>query len=227
MPSDKPNQDTPNAPTSEPFNKYVTIPVALCIVRIVGAFGMVALALADRTQWFLVLFFVLMGTDWLDGKLAVWLDQRSEFGARLDSAADAVMYAALLFGGYWWKAAALREEWLLIGLALGSYLASGGAGLIKFGRLPSYHTRSAKTSWLLMLIAVVPLILQDVRWPMRAALIVVTIANIEGVIITCMLNDWRANVPSCWHARNLQNSLNQSRDANGEAEASRKSSETR
>ena len=53
-----------------------------------------AVAFAERPRVFLWLFLFLSATDWIDGKLAILLDQRSVLGALLDTWADAALYAA-------------------------------------------------------------------------------------------------------------------------------------
>ncbi|NIP58856.1 MAG: CDP-alcohol phosphatidyltransferase family protein, partial [Gemmatimonadetes bacterium] len=77
---------------------FFTIPNVLSGIRILGAPGLVILGGTGRGDPFLALFLFLMATDWIDGKLAIWLDQRSSLGARIDSAADVVMYGSLLVG---------------------------------------------------------------------------------------------------------------------------------
>ena len=52
-------------------------------------------ALAGSKPWFVVLLSVALATDVIDGFLARWLHAESEFGRKLDSAAD---YLALLGG---------------------------------------------------------------------------------------------------------------------------------
>ena len=74
----------------------VNVPNTLCAIRLVGSFVLIYLALIGRDKVFIGTFVLLVATDWLDGKLAILLNQRTEFGARLDSAADAMLYAALL-----------------------------------------------------------------------------------------------------------------------------------
>lgn len=177
-------------------NRRWTIPNALCAVRLVGSIGFVPLAVAGEQAWTLGLFLALMMTDWLDGKLAVWLDQRSKIGPRLDSIADAAMYAGLLFAGIWMKGPVLAGEWTWIAAALVTYLVSCGAALLKFRSLPSYHTRTAKTAWLLMIFAIVALFADWSVWPLRIAMLGVAIANLEAVIITALLPQWRADVIS-------------------------------
>src|SRR5690606_29392185 len=122
-------------------------------------------------------------TDWIDGKLAIHWNQRTPFGARLDSVADASMYAAVLVGTVWLKQDVVADQWPWIAAALISYGITISASLMKFGHLPSYHTRAAKTSWLLMTIAILALFagLAELSvWSLRIAMVGVTLTNLEA-----------------------------------------------
>lgn len=184
----------------------MTVSNVLCAVRLIGSVAFVPLSVAGLPLWVLGLFLALTATDWIDGKLAVWLDQRSTLGARFDSAADAAMYAGLLFAGVWLKGPMLLGQWLWIAPAVVSYAVSCLAALVKFRRLPSYHTRSAKTSWLLMVAAVAAVFLDGSIWPLRIAMLGVLVANVESMLITAMLRRWRADVLSIFAARRLRSS---------------------
>jgi len=166
----------------------------------IGSLGLIAIAVADFPLVFVGLFLFLTFTDWIDGKLAIWLHQRTKLGARLDSAADAAMYGAVLFGATWLKGDVLLAEWAWITAALTTYVASHLASYIKFRRLASYHTRAAKTSAFFALLAVVGLFLGWSSWPMRVAMAAVTLTNLEAIAITWMLRQWRTDVLSIWHA---------------------------
>lgn len=184
-------------PEASPYqDRYLTIPNIICIVRMIGSVGLIGLALADMPTAFVIGFVVLSLSDWVDGKLARWLNQRSDFGARLDSASDAVLYFGLLCGSLILKGGVLRQElsWLLLPLV--TYTFSVISALRKFGRFPSYHTRTAKLSHWLVLGAAVALLLEWSLWPMRVATVSVTIANLETVAITSLLAEWRADVGS-------------------------------
>jgi len=203
------NASTKNQAASasvSPPNRLWTIPNALCVVRLAASPGLVLLAIADEPRWTLALFLTLMATDWLDGKLAVWLDQRSRIGPRLDSIADVAMYAALLFAGAWLQGSVLVSNWIWVGAALVTYVVSCVAALLKFWRLPSYHTRTAKAAWLLMIVAVVALFADWSVWPLRIAMLGVVIANLEAVTITALLPRWRADVISLVVAFQLRRS---------------------
>jgi len=187
---------------SEPriSNRILTVPNFICAIRLVGSFVLVAIAWLDQREVFLWLFLFLAMTDWVDGKLAILLNQRSVFGARLDSWADAALYAALLIGTVMIYGATLRFELAWIIAALASYLISTAAGFWKYRRWPSYHTRAAKTSWFLIMLGAIGLFTDWSLWPLRVALAAVTITNLEALSITIVSPAWRADVTSIYHA---------------------------
>ena len=187
-------------PKPEISNRLLTIPNLLCLIRLTGAFVLIPIALQGHNELFLWVFLGLAATDWLDGKLAILLNQRSVFGARLDSWADAALYAALAFGILvMYNAVLLAEKhWVLIALA--SYAVSTAAGFWKYGRWPSYHTRAAKTSWLLTALAVIALFTDWSTVPLRVAAIAVTLTNFEALAITSISPNWQTDVTSVYHA---------------------------
>ena len=178
----------------------LTVPNIICLIRLAGSFVLVPIAWQGRNELFLWLFIFLAMTDWVDGKLAILLDQRTKLGARLDSWADAALYAALLFGMVTMYGVSLLPELAWIGTAVFSYLISTAAGLCKYKRWPSYHTRAAKTSWFLTAVAVIALFTDWSLWPLRIAAVAVTVTNIEAVIITIVSPSWRSDVTSVYHA---------------------------
>jgi cardiolipin synthase len=194
-------RSTPQQEPRDPNYKdsILTIPNAICFVRIAGSFVLIALAVAGWRNAFVGLFLFLSLTDWIDGKLARWLRQRSDFGARLDSAADAILYTALIGGALMLSWETLRHELVWMSIALASYALTTGAGLWKYGRVPSYHTYCAKGSQWLVLIAGISAILGWSIWPLRIAMIAVTLTNLEATAITCVLKEWTADVLTLFH----------------------------
>ncbi len=176
------------------------VPNILCAMRLIGSPILIGLAVANQPEVFLALLIFLLLTDWLDGKIAVAWKQQTTFGARLDSVADASMYAALLFGAGWMKWDVVQREaaWLLATFA--TYALTTGFGFAKFGRMPSYHTRAAKTCWLLTSVAAISLFANWSVWPLRIAAIGVALTNLEATAITCVLPAWRSDVTSIYHA---------------------------
>jgi CDP-diacylglycerol--glycerol-3-phosphate 3-phosphatidyltransferase len=186
----------------EPENppSLLNIPNALSAFRLVGSVVLVGLAIGQFRSGFAWLLGGLLVSDWIDGKLAIAWRQQTTFGARLDSAADAAMYAALLFGVLWLRGDLVSREWPWFAAVLVSYAVTSGAGLMKYGRIPSYHTRGAKTSWLLVSLASLSVLAFDRVWPVRIAAGFVVLTNLEATAMTCVLKEWTADVPSLWHA---------------------------
>lgn len=180
-------------------DRLATIPNIICVLRILGSILLVVLAANGRDQMFLWLFVVLAMSDWVDGKLAILLNQRSVWGPRLDSWADAALYLALLIGSLLLRGDVLQAEieWILPALA--SYALSTLAGCWRYRRWPSYHTRAAKTSWFLILVGAVCLLGGWNLWPLRIALAAVTLTNLEALLITILTPSWQADVESVFH----------------------------
>ena len=161
---------------------------------------LIPIAWLDQNEVFLWFFLFLAMTDWVDGKLAILLNQRSMFGARLDSWADAALYTALLFGLVTMYGETLRPELVWITAALATYLISTTAGFWKYQRCPSYHTRAAKTAWFLTVVGVISLFSDWSLWPLRIAGGAVIITNLEALLITIISPTWRVDVTSIYHA---------------------------
>jgi len=189
------SDDRPNTSEDREYLLF-TIPNLLCFLRLAGSPALLWIAWRNESGLFLIVFLVLLMTDWLDGKLAILLHQKSVYGARLDSVADAAMYTATLFGLGWLKWDLFRQEapWLIAVVV--SYALTSGAGLLKYRRLPSYHTRAAKSCWLLTGLAVVSVLTDWSVWPLRVASGAVVLTNLEALAITAVLPEWTAEVGS-------------------------------
>jgi CDP-diacylglycerol--glycerol-3-phosphate 3-phosphatidyltransferase len=74
-----------------------TVPNALSVLRLLGVPLFLWLLLGPQAdRWAVAVLMVSGFTDWLDGKLARWLDQSSRLGALLDPAADRLYIVSTL-----------------------------------------------------------------------------------------------------------------------------------
>ncbi|MBC7965423.1 MAG: CDP-alcohol phosphatidyltransferase family protein [Fuerstia sp.] len=180
-------------------DRYLTIPNVICVVRFLGSLVILWFAFNGNATVFTFGFIALSLSDTVDGRLARWLNQKSEFGARLDSASDATLYGCLAIGSVMLKWKELQPEavWLIVPLV--SYAVTTGYGLWKYGRIPSYHTWGAKYSQWLVLAGATAMLLDWSMWPMRVASVAVTLTNIEAIAITFVLPTWRADVLTLLH----------------------------
>jgi cardiolipin synthase len=116
---------TSDVDTANSGDRIVTVPNALSVLRLAGVPLFLWLLLGPRAD--LLAFIVLVAsafTDWLDGKLARWLNQTSRMGALLDPAADRLYIVATLVAFVvrgivpWWLAAILVGKDVVVGLCL-------------------------------------------------------------------------------------------------------------
>ncbi|MCP4784481.1 MAG: hypothetical protein GY903_23395 [Fuerstiella sp.] len=193
LPADPLSSNGPEVPG--PFkDRYLTIPNIICFARIIGSLALIGVAAAGHVNVFVIGYVVFSLSDWVDGRLARWLNQRSDFGARLDSASDAILNTCLLIGSLILKWDVLQGELVWLLMAITSYAVSMGYGLWKYGRFPSYHTYGAKMTNYLVLGGAVAMLLDWAIWPLRVAAVAGTMANLEAIAITFVLPTWRADV---------------------------------
>jgi cardiolipin synthase len=102
-------------------DRLLTVPNLLSVIRLAGVPLFLWLLLWPRADgWALVVLTASGITDWLDGKLARWLNQTSRLGSLLDPAADrlytlATVVAFVIRGIVpWWVAAVLVGRDLLV-----------------------------------------------------------------------------------------------------------------
>lgn len=198
---DASSTDQPSQATTEPAfdsRRFWTIPNILCLIRLAGSPVLLTLAAVDWRIPFLCTLVTLVMTDWFDGKLARWLHQRTEFGARLDSVADVTLNFTIMLSACFLEWDFIVGHWYWIIALIISYAISCLMSLKKFGRLPSYHTRSAKIGWFMTSLSAFMIFahLPYASLAFVTAMIIAILANIEGVLLTIMLNEWRADVAS-------------------------------
>jgi cardiolipin synthase len=146
-----------------------TVPNALSVLRLLGVPLFLWLLLGPEADgWALVVLTVSGFTDWLDGKLARWLNQSSRLGALLDPAADRLYIVSALI------ALAVREivpVWL-VALLVGRELVLGLLLLVlrRYGYPPLQVHYLGKAATLLLLYAFPVLLIADGEgWPAAVA----------------------------------------------------------
>jgi cardiolipin synthase len=137
-----------------------TLPNALSVLRLLGVPLFLWLLLGPEADgWAVVVLIVSGATDWLDGKLARWLNQGSKLGALLDPAADRLYIVCALV------ALALRDvvpAWI-VAVLLGRELVLGVMLLVlrRYGYPPLQVHYLGKAATLLLLYAFPGLLLAD------------------------------------------------------------------
>jgi CDP-diacylglycerol--glycerol-3-phosphate 3-phosphatidyltransferase len=167
--------------------------------------------LGERARWngvtLAALVVVALLSDIFDGVLARrWKCDTA--GVRLfDSMADIVFYLGCAI------ALGLRHPNIVRGFALPIVAVIGlealclAVALIKFGKLPSYHSYIAKTWGLVLASALVAGFVTNhfAGW-LTAALVLGTLSNFEGLLMTLIMPVWRQDVKTlavAWRLRGI------------------------
>lgn len=204
MASDNEHPDAaPPADETHGPDRWFTVPNAITLVRIVGMGVLLPLAYYEKRTPFVVLMLVLSMSDWVDGKVAILLNQKSRLGARLDSLGDVLLYLAMGTSIIWLCPDFVPLAWPWLLAIFVTYVASGILGLRRFGQWPTYHTRLAKTCWLLILIGAVDMFAFERYVFVRVAMGIVVLTNIEAMLISLVLPACDVDVTSIFHARRM------------------------
>jgi CDP-diacylglycerol--glycerol-3-phosphate 3-phosphatidyltransferase len=179
----------------------LTLPNFLSGFRIVAAPILIYLAWEGQPNLFLILLAVCLLSDAIDGTIARWQKCTSKFGAKLDSWGDFAIYMSVPLCAWWLWPDVLKDEAFFAFLVIGSFTAPFLVGVIKFGRLPAYHTWSAKAGAVFISVSAFLLFIMGIAWPFRCAAIFLALSASEEIAITLLLSEWRCNVSSFWHAR--------------------------
>ena len=90
----------------------------------------------------------------------------------------------------------IEQELFVIAAVFVAYAGPLLGGALKYGRLTSYHTTGARIAGILLSAATILLVAANLTWPARVAAVVLLIAAAEELAITCVLHEWRSDVPS-------------------------------
>lgn len=157
-------------------------------------------AVAGERELFVGLIAFSLFTDAVDGQLARRLGAESEFGRKLDSAADYVtLFAGTTGIALLWPEIVRRElPWILTGVA--AFLAVIVLGLIRLGRAPCYHTWASKVGAVLCPFTLIPLLNGGPAWPFHAVILFLVATGMEEVAILLLLPRHVGEMPTLWHA---------------------------
>ena len=182
------------------------LPNALSALRMLLAPASLVAALAGSRPWFAGLLAAGLLTDAFDGYLARRLKAESDFGRKLDSAAD---YATMLIGiagiALLWPDIMHRElPWVFAALA--AFFAVIIYGFVRLGRALCYHTWASKAFAVACALSLIPLLAEWTAVPFHAAIALQVLAGIEEIAIALLIPHHRGEMPTIWHAWRLRQS---------------------
>ena len=182
----------------------MSVPNLLSAFRIACVPVLLALAWHGAVELFVVGFVLALVSDVLDGALARRLGQATDFGARLDQWADFALWVSLPLAAWWLWPAILAREANYVVVALVCMLLPTAIAYAKYRAVPGYHTWSVKLGSVAMGFSVPLLLLFDVAWPFRAAVLFQIVCAIDELGITWLLAECRHDVPSVLHAMRIR-----------------------
>jgi len=161
-------------------------------------------AMAGSRRWFLILVAASLATDALDGFLARRLNAFSDFGRKLDSAADYLTMMTGLAGIALLWPEIVRQElpWIVAGLA--SFFGVIVFGFLRLGHPPCYHTWAAKAGMAGCALSMIPLLTGWSAVPFHLMVILLIYAAVEEVIISLLIPEYDGEMATVWHALRLR-----------------------
>ncbi len=178
------------------------IPNILSVLRIIIAPFLLYLAWNGHKYLFIAFLIVSLLSDAIDGFIARKFEASTKTGAKLDSLGDMATYLAVPFCAWWLWPQILKKEAPYVLTAVGAYIIPLAAGILKFHKVPSYHTFSAKIAAVIMGIAMLFLFIAEFTLFFKFAAIFQAIVALEEVLITIQLPELRSDVKSIWHVNN-------------------------
>jgi len=117
----------------------LNIPNAISFYRLIMFPVILALAIANKEQWFIVLICISLISDILDGSIARFFNLQTRFGAGLDNLADIGTYILALYGLFRFRWEPVEPHAWFLFLFLGIFVLSYIVSFIRFGKIPGLH----------------------------------------------------------------------------------------
>lgn len=181
---------------SLPTNVLSQVPVALVLFRFLAGPYLLFDAWDGHTGPAFVWVFVLaVVSDIVDGMIARRLQVVNAWLRESDSRADLCLYLCVIacIGRVFPEV--LADFWLPLAMTVASQMLQWGTALVKYRRLASYHSYSAKFWGLSLVIATVALFgFHYAGLTFGATLLIGTLHNLEEVAMTLILPKWTFDV---------------------------------
>jgi len=197
--------------TSTDINRYrrrlfkkLNLPNLLSLTRLAMMPVMLITAWGGMPTLFVVLLSAILLLALADGVIARRLNLVTELGAELDSWGSFATYVTVPLGAWiLWPDLVHREAAYILAV-VGFRIVPAALGLLKFGRLPGYHTWATGISAVLLGGTSLLLLLSGPAWPFRIVTPLVVLSGIEEIFMTAILHQWQVNVPSLYHVMKIE-----------------------
>lgn len=181
-----------NTPQKLILFRFLLAPIILCLAYFVG-----------ETSKFIIIILMYLGlvSDILDGIIARKQESSSEKLRRLDSQTDMVFWLSIGFASYILFPNLIKENAIVIWSILLMEVACYVISFLKFGKETCTHAFLSKLWGLTLLIAFTSLIVFNYAGiPFYLAIFLGLISHIDRILITIILPRWTHDIPSAYHA---------------------------
>jgi CDP-diacylglycerol--glycerol-3-phosphate 3-phosphatidyltransferase len=178
------------------------VPITLTCLRGSLAPVVVLLAIAyPSPAAFGACLIVALVSDVLDGVVARRLRVATSNLRRLDSIADTIFYLSIGFASWYLHPTVIADHLVAVVALLALELTRHAFDIVKFGREASYHMWSSRL-WGIALFggSYSLLVLGSDGVAVTAAIYLGIVADVEGLIISIILPEWKNDVPTVVHA---------------------------
>lgn len=175
------------------FRYYIVNSITL--YRIITAPVLLLLAVSGNLEVFKWLLALSFFTDSIDGYLARKNHVQTESGSMLDSIGDDLTVGTAIIGILLFEPGFAREELPFFIALFILYSSQLILALIRYGRISSFHTYSAKVSAVLQALFLILFFhVGPIYWLFYIAVVMTGLNLIEEIILVIMLPKWQHHV---------------------------------
>lgn len=188
--------------------RLVHVPATLVGLRFVIALLLLLDALDHQTgAGFVIGYVIAVLSDIFDGIIARKLAVSTARLRQADSWADICLYLCIALSTWLVFPQVLLDFKIPLLVAIAAQLTLFTISLIKFKKMPSFHTYTAKVWGLMLLVATIGLFGFNYDKALWLAIALCLINSIEEIIMTLLLPEWQCDVLSLFHAMSRRQSL--------------------
>ena len=170
-------------------------PNAISLARLLATPILLAAVIRGHAEMFKWLLLACMLSDIIDGLIARLFHLRSQFGAKLDSAADMLVAFISIAALFVFQSAFIAAHFWELSIVVLLYAAEILAALLRYGKISSFHTIVNRIAAYSQGIFVMSLFLWGYRgWLFHSMIAVTIMASLEEFLLLGVLPEWRSDV---------------------------------
>lgn len=164
-------------------------------LRIVAVPFIFATILMDVRVYTGILFLAIFASDALDGFVARTYNLVTRRFAILDSTGDVLMLLIGIYGFYFYETAFFLDNLPVISITIGLYLLQQTISLIRFGKITSFHTVSAKAAAVVQAVFLASMFIFGViPWLFIITIAISIIETVEEILLIFIIREWQYNL---------------------------------